>query len=103
MDRPASRSVASCGRSHCGIPGAPRTARPGAILRLPRGRGCGRALYGAEGAFADVDAAVTCHPFSSLWTGQWLSLAYTQVYFHFTGVAAHAGMSPKWDEVLWTQ
>jgi aminobenzoyl-glutamate utilization protein B len=55
----------------------------------------GKSFMVREGAFADVDAAVTWHPFSSLWTGQWLSLAYTQVYFHFTGVAAHAGMSPE--------
>ncbi|MFJ8996199.1 amidohydrolase [Streptomyces sp. NPDC102279] len=46
------------------------------------------------GAYDDVDAAVTWHPMSGTMTRQALSLAYYQAYFHYSGVAAHAGASP---------
>ncbi|MEV7605916.1 amidohydrolase [Paenarthrobacter sp. NPDC089322] len=46
------------------------------------------------GAFDDVDAAITWHPNNSTVVRQVLTLAYAQVYFHFTGIASHAGVSP---------
>jgi aminobenzoyl-glutamate utilization protein B len=54
----------------------------------------GKTFMVKEGAFADIDAAVTWHPNSTTSYRQMLTLAYTQVYFHFTGVAAHAGAMP---------
>lgn len=54
----------------------------------------GKSFMVKGGAFDDVDAAVTWHPASATATRQVLTLAYTQVYFHYTGVASHAGMSP---------
>jgi aminobenzoyl-glutamate utilization protein B len=46
------------------------------------------------GAFDGIDAAVSWHPGPAMTTGQYLSLAYTQVYFRFNGVASHAGAAP---------
>ncbi len=47
------------------------------------------------GAFDDVDAAISNHPGDAMSADQWKSLAYTQVYFRFRGVAAHAGGAPQ--------
>ncbi|MEO5318188.1 amidohydrolase [Arthrobacter sp. CC3] len=54
----------------------------------------GKSFMVKGGAFADVDTAITWHPFASTLWKQNLMLAYTQVYFHYKGVAAHAGASP---------
>ncbi|MBT2597888.1 M20 family metallopeptidase [Arthrobacter sp. ISL-72] len=55
----------------------------------------GKSFMVKGGAFADVDSAITWHPFPTTLWKQNLMLAYTQVYFHFKGVAAHAGASPQ--------
>ncbi|MER7558680.1 amidohydrolase [Nocardioides sp. NPDC126508] len=54
----------------------------------------GKTYMVAGGAFDGVDAAVTWHPGDAMSADQWLSLAYTQAYFRFRGVAAHAGGMP---------
>ncbi|MWB98142.1 amidohydrolase [Agromyces seonyuensis] len=54
----------------------------------------GKTFMVAGGAFADVDAAVTNHPASLSSASQWKTLAYTQAYFRFRGIAAHAGADP---------
>lgn len=54
----------------------------------------GKSFMVKGGAFAGVDTAITWHPFASTLWKQNLMLAYTQVYFHYKGVAAHAGASP---------
>jgi aminobenzoyl-glutamate utilization protein B len=54
----------------------------------------GKTFMVKGGAFADIDAAITWHPNSTTYYRQALTLAYTQVYFHFTGLAAHAGAMP---------
>ncbi|MBA8815878.1 amidohydrolase, partial [Microbacterium halimionae] len=54
----------------------------------------GKTFMVKGGAFDGIDAAVSWHPGSVMSTRQVLSLAYTQVYFRFTGVAAHAGSAP---------
>ncbi|MCO5951489.1 M20 family metallopeptidase [Microbacterium yannicii] len=55
----------------------------------------GKTFMVAAGAFDDVDAAVTNHPGDAMSADQWKSLAYTQAYFRFRGVAAHAGGMPQ--------
>ncbi|QBR73570.1 amidohydrolase [Microbacterium sediminis] len=55
----------------------------------------GKSFMVAGGAFEDVDAAVSWHPGAGVATAQWKSLAYTQAYFRFRGVAAHAGANPQ--------
>ncbi|MEE1622404.1 amidohydrolase [Zafaria sp. J156] len=54
----------------------------------------GKTFMVKSGAFADVDAAVTWHPTPLTRSRQSLTLSYSQVYFHFTGLAAHAGAMP---------
>lgn len=54
----------------------------------------GKTFMVKGGAFAGVDSAITWHPYASTLWKQNLFLAYTQVYFHYKGVAAHAGASP---------
>lgn len=54
----------------------------------------GKTFMVQAGAFDDVDAAVTWHPSTVTSSRQPLTLSYAQVYFHFTGIAAHAGMMP---------
>jgi aminobenzoyl-glutamate utilization protein B len=54
----------------------------------------GKTFMVRGGAFADVDAAITWHPNPVTIYRQLLTLAYTQAYFHFTGLAAHAGAMP---------
>jgi aminobenzoyl-glutamate utilization protein B len=54
----------------------------------------GKTYMVAGRAFDGVDAAVTWHPGDAMSTDQWLSLAYTQAYFRFRGLAAHAGGMP---------
>jgi aminobenzoyl-glutamate utilization protein B len=55
----------------------------------------GKTFMVAGGAFDDVDAAVTNHPTPMMSAAQWRTLAYTQAYFRFRGVAAHAGADPQ--------
>ena len=55
----------------------------------------GKTFMVAGGAFDGVDAAVSWHPMDVLMTAQWLSLAYAQLYFRFTGIASHAGAAPQ--------
>lgn len=55
----------------------------------------GKSFMVKDGAFEDVDAAVTWHPFARLATRQPLFLSYAQVYFTFRGVASHAGAAPQ--------
>ncbi|KAA9157329.1 amidohydrolase [Amycolatopsis acidicola] len=56
----------------------------------------GKSFMAAAGAFDDVDAALTWHPAGGTGTisTQGRCLAYVQAHFRFTGVAAHAGVSP---------
>ncbi|MFB9070211.1 amidohydrolase [Citricoccus parietis] len=54
----------------------------------------GKSFMVKDGAFADVDSAITWHPAATTAYKQSLMLAYTQVYFHFKGLAAHAGAMP---------
>ena len=54
----------------------------------------GKSFLVQRGAFEDVDAAVSWHPGSAMRTSQGLSLAYTQVYFRYRGIASHAGAAP---------
>lgn len=55
----------------------------------------GKTFMVAHGAFDDVDAALTNHPGDAMSADQWKSLAYTQAYFRFRGIAAHAGAMPQ--------
>lgn len=54
----------------------------------------GKTYMVAGGAFDGVDAAVSWHPADAMSADQFLSLAYAQAYFRFTGLAAHAGAAP---------
>ncbi|WP_211221090.1 amidohydrolase, partial [Nocardioides insulae] len=54
----------------------------------------GKTFMVAGGAFDDVDAAVTNHPYPAASAVQWRTLAYTQAYFRFRGLPAHAGADP---------
>jgi aminobenzoyl-glutamate utilization protein B len=54
----------------------------------------GKTFMVKGGAFAGVDAAVSWHPASVTGVTRARTLAYCQAYFSFTGVAAHAGLSP---------
>lgn len=54
----------------------------------------GKTFMVKHGAFSDVDAAITWHPMATTSYRQALTLAYTQVYFHYEGLAAHAGAVP---------
>lgn len=56
----------------------------------------GKTFMVAGGAFDDVDAAITNHPGDVMSADQWKSLAYTQAYFRFRGVASHAGAAPQY-------
>lgn len=57
--------------------------------------GSGKTFMVREGAFNDVDAAVTWHPDTLLTARQLLALATMDVYFTFNGVAAHAAEAPE--------
>jgi aminobenzoyl-glutamate utilization protein B len=54
----------------------------------------GKSFMVKAGAFEDVDATVTWHPNSHTFTRQTRTLAYAQMYFHFRGIASHAGAAP---------
>ncbi|MGF0117560.1 amidohydrolase [Promicromonospora sp. Marseille-Q5078] len=55
----------------------------------------GKSFMVTGGAFQDVDVALTWHPGDGLGVWQALSLAYTQLYFRFRGLPAHAGANPQ--------
>ncbi|WAH97768.1 amidohydrolase [Arthrobacter sp. MMS18-M83] len=54
----------------------------------------GKTYMVAGGAFEGIDAAISWHPGTATKFRQHSTLAYTQAYFHFKGLAAHAGVSP---------
>ena len=56
--------------------------------------GAAKAFMVRDGAFDDVDAAVTWHPGGMTRVDDPLSLANTRMDFHFTGRAAHAAAQP---------
>ncbi|OUS83464.1 amidohydrolase [Rhodococcus sp. NCIMB 12038] len=55
----------------------------------------GKTFMVKEGAFDDVDAAVSWHPGDTTTVQRIRTLAYVQAYVRFTGIAAHAGVSPE--------
>ncbi|AUH32312.1 amidohydrolase [Paracoccus tegillarcae] len=56
--------------------------------------GAAKTFMVRDGAFADVDAAVTWHPYDLTRVDDPLSLANTRIDFTFTGLSSHAAMSP---------
>jgi aminobenzoyl-glutamate utilization protein B len=56
--------------------------------------GWGKSFMARAGVFDDLDAALTWHPWMSTTVWNMEALAVKQVYFHFTGISAHAGHSP---------
>jgi aminobenzoyl-glutamate utilization protein B len=56
--------------------------------------GYGKTFMVRDGLFDDVDAALTWHPGVANSIMNINALAVKQVYFRFTGIAAHAGASP---------
>ena len=56
--------------------------------------GAAKAFMVREGAFADVDAAITWHPNCFTMVDDPLALANTRVDFTFVGRSSHAAMSP---------
>jgi aminobenzoyl-glutamate utilization protein B len=56
--------------------------------------GAGKTFLVAGGAFDDVDVAVSWHPYDVTGVRRNAALAYCQVHFRFTGVAAHASVVP---------
>jgi aminobenzoyl-glutamate utilization protein B len=56
--------------------------------------GAAKGFMVREGAFADVDIAITWHPMSFAGVNDGLSLANTRIDFTFTGRASHAAATP---------
>lgn len=56
--------------------------------------GSGKAFMAREGVFDDVDAAITWHPASCNYVCNTSSLANSQIYYRFYGVASHAAAAP---------
>ena len=56
--------------------------------------GAAKGFMVREGAFADVDIAITWHPMSFAGVNDGLSLANTRIDFSFTGRASHAAATP---------
>ncbi|MFC3125583.1 M20 family metallopeptidase [Pseudoroseomonas globiformis] len=56
--------------------------------------GAAKTFMVREGAFADVDAAITWHPFAWAGVQEADSLAMTRIDFSFTGRASHAAAAP---------
>jgi aminobenzoyl-glutamate utilization protein B len=56
--------------------------------------GAAKAFMVREGAFADVDIAITWHPAAMTKVDEALSLANTRIDFTFTGRASHAAAAP---------
>lgn len=55
----------------------------------------GKTFMVKEGAFADVDSAVSWHPGDTTTVQRIGTLAYIQAYVRFSGTASHAGVSPE--------
>lgn len=89
----ASLLAAAATAQHLADAGLPGTVR---YYGCPAEEGAaGKTFMVADGAFADVDAAVTNHPGDAMSAEQWNTLAYTQAYFRFRGIASHAGAAPQ--------
>lgn len=56
--------------------------------------GAGKAFMVRDGVFADVDAAISWHPFAFAGVMEPAALAYATLDFSFTGRSAHAAGSP---------
>lgn len=56
--------------------------------------GSGKAFMAREGCFDMLDAAIAWHPGSSFGSSGASMLGNCQVYFRYTGISSHAGMSP---------
>lgn len=89
----ASLLAAAAAAQHLAEAGLPGTVR---YYGCPAEEGAaGKTFMVADGAFDDVDAAITNHPGDAMSAAQWKTLAYTQAYFRFHGVASHAGAAPQ--------
>lgn len=89
----ASLLAAAAAARHLADAGRPGTVR---YYGCPAEEGAaGKTFMVADGAFDDVDAAVTNHPGDAMSAQQWKTLAYTQAYVRFRGVASHAGGAPQ--------
>lgn len=74
-----------------------KTGRPGRVRYYgcpAEEGGAAKAFMVRDGAFADVDIAITWHPGSMTRVDDALSLANTRMDFHFTGRASHAAAAP---------
>ncbi|MBE0532210.1 MAG: amidohydrolase [Rhodospirillales bacterium] len=74
-----------------------KTGRPGRVRYYgcpAEEGGAAKAFMVRDGAFADVDVAITWHPGSMTRVDDALSLANTRMDFHFTGRASHAAAAP---------
>lgn len=57
--------------------------------------GAGKGFLARDGAFGDLDAALTWHPGDSNSVAPGSTLANYQICYHFTGKSSHAGISPE--------
>lgn len=57
--------------------------------------GAGKGFLARDGAFWDLDAALTWHPGDSNSVSPGSTLANYQICYHFTGKSSHAGISPE--------
>lgn len=57
--------------------------------------GAGKGFLARDGAFDDLDAALTWHPGDSNLVSAGSTLANYQICYHFTGKSSHAGISPE--------
>lgn len=57
--------------------------------------GAGKGFLARDGAFHDLDAALTWHPGDSNSVSAGSTLANYQICYHFTGKSSHAGISPE--------
>lgn len=74
-----------------------QTGRPGRVRYYgcpAEEGGAAKAFMVRDGAFADVDIAITWHPASMTRVDRALTLANTRMDFHFTGRASHAAAAP---------
>jgi aminobenzoyl-glutamate utilization protein B len=56
--------------------------------------GAGKAFMARDGAFQDLDAALTWHPASTNIIAEYSTLAYKIAYFQFHGISAHSAIAP---------
>ena len=57
--------------------------------------GAGKGFLSRDGAFDELDAALTWHPGDSNSVSTGSTLANYQICYHFTGKSSHAGISPE--------